>query len=69
MLLARLERESIRGPTFGIVRNAYQPAGHVAFEFIARGEIRRVWSTEPKGNAKALRVPDCNIGPKFSRRF
>jgi hypothetical protein len=69
VLLARLQCESIRRSAVCIVRNAYQSARHVAFMFIASGEICRVWSTEPERNAEALRVSDRNIGPKFSRRF
>src|SRR5919197_4172363 len=69
VLLARLQRESISGASFGIVRNANKSAGHVTFVLIARGEVCRVRATKPEGNAEALRVADCHIGSKFPRRF
>ncbi len=69
VLLARLQRESIGRASFGIVRNADQPAGHVTFVLIARGKVSRVRSAKPERNAEALRAADRNIGAKFSGRL
>src|SRR5438094_821099 len=40
VLLTRLERESIGGPTFLIVRNAHQSTGHVTFVLVAGDNCR-----------------------------
>src|SRR6266536_4756291 len=65
MLLAGLQRESIGGPTFRIVRKPYQPAWHVTFVSVARGEVCRLRSAEPEWSAQALRATDRDIRAKF----
>ncbi len=52
-----------------IFGNADEPAGHVAFEFIARGEERRVRSAVAQRHAKSLRAADGNVRAKFARRL
>ena len=69
VLLARLQRKTISGAAFGIVRNAHESAGHVTFVLIARGEVCRVRPAKPERNAEALRITDRNIGTEFARRF
>ena len=69
VLLAGLQSESIGRTAFGIVRNADEPAGHVAFVLIARREISGVRSAEAERHAKTLRAADGDIGAEFARRF
>ena len=69
MLFARLERESIGWPTFGIVGNSDKSARHVPFVFVAGREVSRMWSAETKRNAKALRIANHDIGAEFAGRF
>src|SRR6266496_1887233 len=69
MLLAGLQRESIGGPTFRILRNAHQPAGHVTFVSIAGGEVCRLRSAKPERSAEALRATDRDIRTKFPGWF
>ena len=68
VLLARLQRETVGGLSGGIMRNANQPARHVAFVLIARGEICGMRSAEAERNAETLRAADRNIGAEFARR-
>src|SRR5947207_10341770 len=58
VLLTRLERESIGGPTFLIVRNANQSTGHVTFVLVAGRKVRGVRSAKPERNAEPLRATD-----------
>src|SRR6266496_479864 len=67
MLLARLQREAIGGPTLRIVRNTHQPAGHVTFVSIAGGEVCRVRPAKPERSTEALRATDRDIRAKFPR--
>src|SRR5438874_7691527 len=69
VLLARLQRESVSGPAFSIVRNADESPGHVALVMIAGGKVSRVRSTETERNAEALCIPNRNVRPEFTRRF
>src|SRR5437773_8169895 len=69
VLLTRLQRESIGRTTFGIVRDTHQPARHMTFVLIARGEVCRVWAAEPQRNAETLGVTNSDICAKFSRRL
>ena len=57
------------GRPVGIVRNADEPAGHVALVCVARGEVSGVWSAESQRHAEALRVADGDIGAEFARRL
>ena len=41
----------------------------MALELVARREVSRVRSAEPKWNAKTLRVSDRNICAEFTRRL
>ena len=69
VLLARLQRESISGPSFRVVRNANQSSRHVAFVLIARRKKRGVRSAETERNSETLRTADCDIGTEFAGRF
>src|ERR1043166_8280871 len=69
VLLARLHREAIRRPTFGVVRYANESAGHVTFVLIARREVGRMRSAESERDTEALRTADGDIGAEFARRF
>src|SRR5882724_330975 len=69
MLLAGLQRESIGAPTFRVVRNAHQPAGHVTFVSVAGGEVCRVRPAKPKRSAETLRATDREIRAKFPGWF
>src|ERR1700682_2902719 len=69
VLLARLQRESIGGATFGVVGNADESSGHVAFVLVARREVARVRSTEAERHSETLRAADGNISAEFARRF
>ena len=69
VLLARLQREPVSRASVGIVRNADEPARHVAFVCIARREIGGVRSAESERNAETLRAADRDIGAEFARRL
>ena len=69
VLLARLQRESVSGPTFGIMRNPDQSTGHVAFVLIARGKIGRVRSTETEWDSEPLRISNGDIRAEFAWRL
>src|SRR5437870_11487636 len=69
VLFTRLQREAIRGAAFGIVRNTDEPAGHVTLELIARRKKGGVRSPKSERDTKTLRVADCDIRAKFSRRL
>src|SRR5258707_13660728 len=60
MLFARLQREPISGPTFGIVGNSDKSARHVPFILIARRKKDCMWPAKTERNAKALRISDCD---------
>ncbi len=45
-----------------------QPAGHVALERIAGGEIGRVWATKAQRYTKTLGAAERDIGTEFTRR-
>ena len=66
MLLARLQGEPIGRASLGVVRNAHEPARHVALVLVARGEIGSVRATEPDGNAEPLGAPDGHVRSHFS---
>ena len=69
VLLARLQRESIRGAALGIVRNTDQSSWHMAFELIARCKIGSVRSAETERHAEALCVSNRDVGTEFARRL
>src|SRR5258708_23329754 len=69
VLLARLQGQTIRGPTFGIARNADQATRHVPLVLVARRKICSVRPPKAEWNAKPLGVTDGDVGSKFSRRF
>src|SRR2546429_9164265 len=56
VLLTRLERESIGGPTFLIVRNAHHSTGHVTFVLVAGGTVRDMRSAKPDTDAAQPRA-------------
>ena len=51
------------------MRNAHQPARHVAFVLIARREKGGMRSAEAERDAETLRVADSDVGAEFARRF
>ena len=63
------KREAITRPALGIVRNADEPPGHVAFVLIARRKIGGVRAAKSERNAEALRAADGDIGAEFAGRF
>src|SRR2546423_598180 len=69
VLLARLQRESVSGSAFSIVRDTDESPRHVAFVLIARGKIRCVRSAEAEWDSKALRVSNRDVHAEFTRRF
>src|SRR2546423_7170623 len=68
VLLARLQRESIRRSAFSVVGNANESAGHVTFVLIARGKISCVRSAETEWDSEPLRISHCDVGAEFARR-
>src|SRR5450631_3915054 len=66
MLFAGLEREPVTGAAGRIVRNADEPAGHVAFVGVAGGEVSCVGSAKSERHAEALRVAYGNIRAEFA---
>src|SRR2546423_7647074 len=69
VLLARLQRESVSGPAFSIVRNADESPGHVALVLIERGKVSRMRSAETEWNAETLRISNRNVSAEFARWF
>ena len=68
VLLARLQREAQGRPAVRIFGNADDAAGHLAFEFIARGEERGVRAAVTQRHAEALRVADGDVRAEFAGR-
>jgi hypothetical protein len=68
VLLAGAEGEAHGGIALGILGNADETAGHLAFEGVFRGEETGVRSAETEGDAEALRRTDGDIGAKFAGR-
>ena len=69
VLLARAERQAQRGFAARILGDADDAAGHLAFEFVARGEKRRVRPAVAQRHAKPLRAADGDVRAKFARRL
>ena len=69
VLFARAERQAQRGFAARIPGDADKPAGHLAFEFVARGKERRVRSAVTQRHAKALRAADGDVRAKFAWRL
>ena len=69
VLLAGLEREAHGGAALRVVRDADEPAGHVALEFLARGEKAGVGSAIAERHAEALRGTDGDVGAELARRL
>ena len=68
VLLARLQREPVRGTAFRVDRHTDQPAGQRALELVARREVRRVRAAEAERHAEALRGADHHVGAHLPRR-
>ena len=62
------ERRSA-GLALGILGDADEAAGHLAFERVARGEERRVRPAEAQRHAEALGVADGDIRAEFAGRL
>ena len=69
VLLARAERKAQRGFAARILGHADDAAGHLAFEFIARGEKCRVRSAVTERHAEALRAADGDVRAEFAGRL
>src|SRR5476651_883577 len=69
VLLARAERKAQCGLAARILGHADDAAGHLAFEFIARGEERGVRSAVAERHAEALRAADRDVRTKFAGRL
>src|SRR5271156_5992002 len=54
VLLAGLEREAHRGLALRVVRDADEPARHLALELILRGEESGVWPTIAERHTETL---------------
>ena len=63
------EREAIAGPPCRVVRNADEPARHVAFVGVARRDVGGVRSAETERHAEALRAADGDVRAEFARRL
>ena len=68
VLLARAEREAQADLAARVLRDADEPAWHVALESIARGEERRVRPAVTQRNAETLRTADTHIRAELTRR-
>ena len=66
VLLAGAEGEAHRGITLGVLGNADEAAGHLAFEGVFGGEETGMRAAETHGHAEALRGADGDIGAEFS---
>src|SRR5581483_5773158 len=67
VLLACLQRKAKSGTAFRVVRDADEPARHVALEFIARRKICRVRPAETERHAETLRRADSDVRTEFAR--
>ena len=63
------ERQAQRRLAARILGHADEAAGHLAFEFVARGEKRRVRAAVAQRHAKALRAADGDVRAKFAGRL
>ena len=69
VLLAHLQREAVGRVSRGILRDADEAAGELAFKSGAHGHVAGVRSTEAHRNAEALTGADGDIGPEVARRL
>ena len=69
MLLARLQGKTKRWLALRVVRDANEPARHVALELIARGEEARVRSAKAERHAEALCGTNRDVRAEFARRL
>lgn len=69
MLLTRLEREAVRGPAFGILRQSDQATGHSALERVRACEEGGVRSTVAKRDTEASGVTERDVGAPFAGRL
>jgi len=68
MLFAGLQSHAQGGFPVGIFAYAYNPSGHIAFEFIARSKISCSRTAKVHGYSPALGRAESNIGAPFARR-
>ena len=68
VLLARLQREPVRGRARRVDGDADEPAGQRALERVARRHERRVRAAEAHRHAEALRRADDDVGAPFAGR-
>src|SRR5258708_5424878 len=61
VLLARAKRKAQRGFAASILGHADDAAGHLAFEFVARGEKRGMRSAVAERHAETLRTADGDV--------
>ena len=66
VLLARLQRQSVRRVAVGVDADADQPSRKTALEFVARGEERGVRAAEAHRHAEALARADDDVGAPFA---
>ena len=68
VLLARLQREAIRGVAVGVLRHAHEPAGHFAGVLLAARHERRVRPAVAQRHAEPLAVADGDVSAPLARR-
>ncbi len=68
VLLAGLERKSIRRVAMRVLGNADESARHQAFERVTCRHVCCVRSAKPKWHAEALRGSNGNVGAELARR-
>ena len=69
VLLARAEREAQRGFAASILGDAYNATGHLALEFVTRGEERGVRAAVAQRHTEALRAADRDVRAEFAGRL
>ena len=67
VLLAGLQRQTVRRLTGGILRHTDQTARHSAFHTLMHGHVRGVRTTKEEGQTETLGIAHRNIGAQLTR--
>lgn len=69
MLLARLQRETVRRPALGVLRQADEATRHAALEAVLAREEGGVGSAVPERDTKARSVAERDVGAPLAGRL
>ena len=69
VLFPRAEREAQGGAATRILRDTDKPAGHLALEGLARGEVSRMRAAVAQRHSEPLRAADRHVRSEFAGRL